>query len=105
MRHEYWEVRKEDAVTPEMLKADPDKYGGMGIIMACAIQCGAISVPLRHNGMYIDLRTTDPKVAERIVKDGGIDVVSEGYWNYLASDKAKVYFKGTEELVPLYKSL
>lgn len=98
---ETWKVdTREEVITPEILKADPQKYGGMSRHMEASIQKGIVSVPLINNSSVIKIPVT-PEAASRILEDGGIDIESEGYWLSITSSKIKRFFKGTTEEIPI----
>lgn len=95
----------EEVILPEDLKKDPDKYGGLGFHMICAIQDGVITIPLcdtpnSSTGSCVSMQTCDPDAAKRIVKEGCVDILSKGYWMCI-NDTVPV-FHGTEDPVPVW---
>ena len=106
---EVWFLRKNDPVIyPKDLENNPDAHGGRGGIMDAAIKKGVITIPLCDSesgyGSCVSVQVTNQEVAERIISDGGVDILSEGYWSYIGSEKLKVLFRNTEELIPLYRN-
>lgn len=110
MNRKTWWVRPDEEVLyPETLKSNPDKYGGMGVHMANAIRSGVITIPLQDNdpatnpGAWgcVSIQVTDTDAANRIIKDGKVDIVSDrAYW-YSILDTTPV-FHGTDEPIPLW---
>ena len=95
MAKKFWKVDGE-ILTPEVLQADPDKHGGMGIHMHICIKTGVVTVPLSDGSCHVSAPVT-AEAAQRIAEDGGVDINDSPYWNSIHT--AKVFFKGTEEQI------
>ena len=101
MTTENWMINEDkDILTPEKLKADPDKYGGLGMHMIAAIQDGVVTIPLQ-NGSCVNIQTADSAAVKRIIADGGVTIISEGYWCDIRT--TNVYFLNTEDSIPIWK--
>lgn len=100
-KRERWYVRGE-VLTPEVLSADPDKYGGLGLHMLASIRAGVVTIPLENGGYHVSI-PLQKEIADRVLQDGGIDIESEAYWGNILSDKIRRLFAGTDEDIPLFK--
>lgn len=107
LRKEEWFLCKaEPVIYPQDLQDNPDKYGGAGLHMLNAIRCHVITIPLTscpkggEYGSRVSIQVTERDVAERILKDEGVDVWAAGYWVNFHSVKAT--FKGTREEIPVW---
>ena len=100
---QYVETYKVDAenrpITPEMLKANPDKYGGLSLHMLSSIQKGVVTVPLHNGCTYVSI-PVPAEAAMRIVADGEIRIESNAYWCNICSAEVKRYFKDSQEEIP-----
>ncbi len=63
----------EEVISAHMLKAYPDKYGGLGSMMAEAIARGVITIPLSNGCYRVSIQTANSAEADRIINDGGVD--------------------------------
>jgi hypothetical protein len=103
MKKEFWEVNKEEPVIyPQDLIDNPNNYGGLGVHMKLSIERGIVTVPLIKNSVYVSIPVSQSD-SERIVKDGGVDIHSKGYWCSILS--VNVMFKNTEEKITLLRGL
>lgn len=106
MKSERFYLRKADPpITAAMLKADPDKYGGLGVHMLHAIQEGVITIPLTSDpqggsGSCVSIQVISDEIAERIIRDNGVDVQSDRYWVNILSTRP--VFVDTDEAVPMW---
>lgn len=105
MRRETWFVdSKEEVLRPEMLLRDPDRYGGLGMHMLSAIQNGIVTIPLKGEyGACVGIQVSDNEAVDRILADGKVNILSDGYWCSIHSDKIKVVYFDTDEAIPLWK--
>ncbi len=98
--------KNEPPITPTMLRENPDKYGGMGLHMLHAIQEGVITINLIDNptggncGSCVSIKVQDEEVANRIIRDNGVDIQSKGYWVSIHSTRP--VFVGTDEAIPMW---
>jgi hypothetical protein len=104
MKKELWLVDKSmKIIRSEDLEKDPDSYGGLGYFMAGAILERVISIPIMNGCSCVMIRVIDQEIADRIVKDDGIDIYSDGYWIDINSPKIKVCYKDTDQRIPCWK--
>lgn len=104
MDRETWYVcTDEEVITPEKLKDNPDKYGGLGMRMIAAIESGIVTIPIHdgHSG-HCALQLSDKDAINRILAEGKVDVCSSGFWSCITSRNVSVYFHGTIILIPLW---
>ncbi len=103
MRKEVWELNREESVIyPQDLIDNPDKFGGMGSHMKLSIERGVVTVPIKNGGVYVSIPVSQSD-AERIVKDGSIDIYSDGYWSSILS--VECMFRDTKEKITLLRGL
>lgn len=101
MPREHWELAG-PAMTPQYVKEHADELGGMGTHMAISIQKGIHTVPIKHGCSHVSLPVS-ALTADRITREGGVDIDNAKYWVNVHG--AKVFFRGTEESVPLMRGL
>jgi len=100
---EQWDVDKsQQVIYPQDLIDDPDKFGGMGVHMKLSIERGIVTVPIKNGGFCVSIPVSQID-AERIVKDGSIDIYSDGYWSSIIS--VECMFKNTQEKISLLRGL
>lgn len=106
MNTERFYLRKgKEVITPSMLRADPNKYGGLGLHMLNAIQSGVITIPLTDNpdggcGSCVSIQVTAEETATRIIADNGVEIRSIGYWISILNTLP--VFVGTKIPVPMW---
>lgn len=106
MKIETWEVIKdEEIITPKMLRANPKKYGGLGLVMLAAIQNGIVTIPIKYEGVHCALQTNNKDAIKRILSDNGVDIHSDVYWNNIADKRIKICYKGTNEQIKVWDSM
>jgi len=105
VKQETWNVdTSRKIITPEDLVKDPDRFGGAGMLMAKAAREGVFTIPLHSvdTASHVSLMTSDKEAVERILREGAVTIHSEGYWVSLLSQKIRVCFLNTEQLVPMW---
>lgn len=105
MIRETWFVNtKEEILRPEVLAGNPDKYGGMSMHMISAVHNEVVTIPLvGEYGGHVSIQATSNDVIDRILADGRVDILSEGYWCSIRSEKIKVVYFGTDEEIPMWR--
>ena len=100
MGKEIWEVLKDDIITPEMLENDTEKYGGRSSIVHLSIKYEVTTIPIKNGCSRCSIRVCNKELINRIIKDGFVDIYSEGYWAYVGSPKISICFHNTTEKIP-----
>ncbi len=106
-KRETWYVHPTDKVIyPDDLRANPNKYGGLSITMVAAAENGIITIPLidapppATAGTCVSIQVKTQKAAERILKEGKIDILSDKWWSRIES--VNPVFHGTCTRIPTW---
>jgi hypothetical protein len=88
MIREQWNIVKDQPIIyPKDLQEDPDKHGGMGMMMASAIRNKVVTIPLKQECCHVSIMVENLDDVKEIVKNGGVDVLAKGYWTRISSQK------------------
>ena len=101
MSRETWFVDSKDkSITHDDFQGNPERYGGMGAHMMAAIRDKVITIPLIKGYTHVSIQLDDPVAAQRILREGKIDVLSDGWWSSINSKAVKPVFHATDEEIP-----
>jgi hypothetical protein len=85
-----------------MLRENPEKFGGLSLHMLSAIEDGVFTIELINMpppataGTVVSIQTSIAEHAHRLIREGCIDVLCDGWWSSIYTDKIKTVFHGTD---------
>ena len=89
------------SISPQYVKEHADELTPSSH-MALSIQNGVYIVPIKHGCICVSLPVS-ALTAHRIAREGGVDIDGSKYW--VSIHDAEVFFRGTDERVPLIHGL